>query len=103
MAAPVPNSWKARCFSSRVPDTHLATDISPVWSAIFTGVLPRTAIALSRLLPITRRDPVRPATSLSSLAMHAKRTRFSPAGPIWATRAARIAHLCEDRILRPRR
>src|SRR3970282_375996 len=43
MAAPVPNSWKARCFSSMVPETHLATPSSAGWSAILTGILPRTA------------------------------------------------------------
>ena len=44
MAAPVPNSWNARCFSSIVPETHLAMASSPGWSAILTGTLPRTAI-----------------------------------------------------------
>ena len=97
MAAPVPNSWKARCFSSMVPETHLATPSSAGWSAIFTGILPRTAMALSRFEPMTAPIPVRPATSFRSLTMQAKRTRFSPAGPIWATRmrgspsSARIA------------
>ncbi len=109
MAAPVPNSWKARCFSSIVPDTHLAIARSPGWSAIFTGILPRTAIALRRFDPITAPMPVRPATSFRSLAMHANRTRFSPAGPIVATRmrgspsSARIASSTSPVILPQRR
>src|SRR2546422_6909389 len=74
MAAPVPNSWKARCFSSMVPETHLATPSRDGWSAIFTGILPRTAMALSRFDPMTAPIPVRPATSFSSLAMQAKRS-----------------------------
>ena len=52
-------------------DTHLAMAVSPFWSAIFTGILPRTAMALRRLLPITAPMPVRPATSFRSLAMQA--------------------------------
>ena len=71
MAAPVPNSWKARWFCSIVEDTHLAMAVSAFWSAIFTGILPRTAMALRRLLPITAPMPVRPATSFRSLAMQA--------------------------------
>ena len=86
MAAPVPNSWKARWFWSMVDETHLAMAVSPLGSAIFTGILPRTAMALSRFDPMTAPRPVRPATSFRSLAMQAKRTRFSPPGPIWATR-----------------
>ena len=56
-------------------------------------------MAFSFLLPITAPMPVRPATSLSSLAMHAKRTRFSPAGPIVRDTRARVADLGEDRVL----
>ena len=48
MAAPVPNSWNARCFSSIVPETHFAMALSPfACSATFTFVFPRTAIAFT--------------------------------------------------------
>ena len=39
----VPNSWKARCFSSIVPDTHLATASRPLLS---NAVIRRTAATL---------------------------------------------------------
>jgi hypothetical protein len=50
----------------------------------FGVALPRTTTALRRLLPMTAPMPVRPLARLAMFMMAAKRTRFSPAGPIWA-------------------
>ncbi len=51
-------------------------------SATLMVPLPRTAIAFRFLEPMTAPVPVRPAMRPSSLAMQAKRTIFSPAGPM---------------------
>ena len=42
---------------------------------------------MRRFAPITAPIPVRPLARLTMFMMAAKRTRFSPAGPIWATSA----------------
>ena len=54
-------------------------------SAIGIVPLPRQTTAFRRLLPITAPIPVRPTKSCLLLAMAAKRTRFSPAGPMERT------------------
>ena len=51
-------------------------------SAMRIVLLPRTAIAFRFLEPITAPRPVRPAMRPRSLAMSAKRTMRSPAGPM---------------------
>jgi len=74
--------------------------MSPGWSAIFTGILPRTRW----LEPLRAHDgahPGTPATSFSSLAMQAKRTRFSPPADL-GDADAQVAELGQDRS-RPRR
>src|SRR3990170_2998584 len=53
-------------------------------SAGFGDLLPRTTTALSRFDPITAPRPVRPLARLTMFMIAAKRTRFSPAGPICA-------------------
>ena len=50
-----------------------------------TVCVPRTAMALRFFEPMTAPGPVRPACLPPSLLMLAKRTRFSPAGPMHAT------------------
>ncbi|MPM94275.1 hypothetical protein SDC9_141421 [bioreactor metagenome] len=57
-------------------------------SPILTPLVPLTTIALRFLEPITAPTPLRPAALWSSFMMLAKRTLFSPAGPIHATLAS---------------
>ena len=54
-------------------------------SNVGTACVPRTAIAFRFFDPMTAPGPVRPACLPPSLLMLAKRTRFSPAGPMQAT------------------
>src|SRR5260370_628917 len=54
--------------------------------ATLTPRVPRTATAFRFFEPITAPTPDRPAARCLSLMMQAKRTRFSPAGPMQAMR-----------------
>ncbi len=57
-------------------------------SPILTPFVPLTTIALRFFDPMTAPTPLRPAALWSSFIMLAKRTLFSPAGPMHATLAS---------------
>ena len=56
--------------------------------ATATPPVPRTAMALRFLEPMTAPTPLRPAARCLSFMIDAKRTRFSPAGPMHETMAS---------------
>ena len=66
------------------PDNKLIFATGPLTG---TPRVPRMATALRFLEPMTAPTPDRPAARCLSFMMQANRTRFSPAGPMQATRA----------------
>ena len=72
------------CSTSLLFISHMA-DMNFCGSAMGTPPVPRTAMALRFFEPMTAPTPDRPAARCRSLTMAAKRTRFSPAGPIQVT------------------
>jgi hypothetical protein len=71
------------CMSSRIFQTAF---MKAAGSATRTPPVPRTAMALRFFEPITAPTPLRPAARCLSFMMQAKRTSFSPPGPMQATR-----------------
>ena len=71
------------CMSARIRQTAF---MNAAGSATRTPPVPRTAMALRFFEPMTAPTPLRPAARCLSFMMQAKRTSFSPPGPMHATR-----------------